>query len=269
MGSISSGSYRTCWTQHYASVRWGKHVIELYSDNFLGFWALFEGPTWILTFASILSQCPSRWIEKIIENAHVLWGELSLIAAACGELAGCWLLLHWCHIPLSWQNIVTFGNLCQNKIWLAEIILSICRSSCWWSAIAVCALSPQVLFTFLFDRHLCSGVGKTCLLLRYANDSFSPTFITTIGIDFKIKTIQLDNKRIKLQVCTVLKWSNDSNYVFKILFPLRSGTLRDRNAFEPSQHLISGAPKASCWCTMWQIDWLSPLFEIGLHKSRW
>ena len=31
------------------------------------------------------------------------------------------------------------------------------------------------------------GVGKTCLLLRYANDTFSPTFITTIGIDFKIK----------------------------------------------------------------------------------
>lgn len=26
-----------------------------------------------------------------------------------------------------------------------------------------------------------SGVGKTCLLLRYANDAFSPTFITTIG----------------------------------------------------------------------------------------
>ncbi len=45
-----------------------------------------------------------------------------------------------------------------------------------------------------------SGVGKTCLLLRYANDSFSPTFITTIGIDFKIKNIQLDGKRIKLQV---------------------------------------------------------------------
>eukprot|EP00598_Pedospumella_elongata_P001738 CAMPEP_0184970538 /NCGR_PEP_ID=MMETSP1098-20130426/2982_1 /TAXON_ID=89044 /ORGANISM="Spumella elongata, Strain CCAP 955/1" /LENGTH=206 /DNA_ID=CAMNT_0027492483 /DNA_START=88 /DNA_END=708 /DNA_ORIENTATION=- len=45
-----------------------------------------------------------------------------------------------------------------------------------------------------------SGVGKTCLLLRYANDSFSPTFITTIGIDFKIKNIQLDGKRIKLQI---------------------------------------------------------------------
>ena len=44
-----------------------------------------------------------------------------------------------------------------------------------------------------------SGVGKTCLLLRYANDSFSPTFITTIGIDFKIKTVDIDGKRIKLQ----------------------------------------------------------------------
>ena len=45
-----------------------------------------------------------------------------------------------------------------------------------------------------------SGVGKTCLLLRYANDSFSPTFITTIGIDFKIKTIELGGKVIKLQI---------------------------------------------------------------------
>jgi len=43
-------------------------------------------------------------------------------------------------------------------------------------------------------------VGKTCLLLRYANEAFSPTFITTIGIDFKIKNIQLGNKRIKLQI---------------------------------------------------------------------
>lgn len=43
-------------------------------------------------------------------------------------------------------------------------------------------------------------MGKTCLLLRYANDSFSPTFITTIGIDFKIKNIELDEKKIKLQI---------------------------------------------------------------------
>lgn len=45
-----------------------------------------------------------------------------------------------------------------------------------------------------------SGVGKSCLLLRFADDSFTPSFITTIGIDFKIRTIELDGKRIKLQI---------------------------------------------------------------------
>ena len=48
---------------------------------------------------------------------------------------------------------------------------------------------------------MCSvGVGKIELLLRYANESFSPTFITTIGLDFKIKNIVLDGMRIKIQV---------------------------------------------------------------------
>eukprot|EP00882_Tetradesmus_deserticola_P003552 GHRQ01003760.1.p1 GENE.GHRQ01003760.1~~GHRQ01003760.1.p1 ORF type:complete len:219 (+),score=97.91 GHRQ01003760.1:332-988(+) len=45
-----------------------------------------------------------------------------------------------------------------------------------------------------------SGVGKSCLLLRFSEDSFTPSFITTIGIDFKIKKIFLDNKWVKLQI---------------------------------------------------------------------
>ena len=47
------------------------------------------------------------------------------------------------------------------------------------------------------------GVGKTCLLLRYADGTFSSTFITTIGIDFKINTIKLGDKTVKLQVLHV------------------------------------------------------------------
>ena len=42
-----------------------------------------------------------------------------------------------------------------------------------------------------------SGVGKTCLLLRFTEDSFTTTFLTTIGIDFKIKIINLEKKLIK------------------------------------------------------------------------
>lgn len=37
-------------------------------------------------------------------------------------------------------------------------------------------------------------------MLRFSEDSFTPSFITTIGIDFKIRTIELDGKRVKLQI---------------------------------------------------------------------
>lgn len=45
-----------------------------------------------------------------------------------------------------------------------------------------------------------SGVGKTCLLLRFAEDQFIPSYITTIGIDFRIKTIDYNGKKVKLQI---------------------------------------------------------------------
>ncbi|EGV98126.1 Ras-related protein Rab-13 [Cricetulus griseus] len=46
-----------------------------------------------------------------------------------------------------------------------------------------------------------SGVGKTCLIIRFAEDNFNNTYISTIGIDFKIRTVEIEGKRIKLQVC--------------------------------------------------------------------
>ncbi len=45
-----------------------------------------------------------------------------------------------------------------------------------------------------------SGVGKSCLLLRFSDDQFTTSFITTIGIDFKIRTLELEGKRVKLQI---------------------------------------------------------------------
>lgn len=45
-----------------------------------------------------------------------------------------------------------------------------------------------------------SGVGKTCILCRFSDDSFNSSFISTIGIDFKMKTIELNGKKIKLQI---------------------------------------------------------------------
>jgi len=46
-----------------------------------------------------------------------------------------------------------------------------------------------------------SGVGKTCLLVRFKDDTFlSGSFIATVGIDFRNKTIVINNKQVKLQI---------------------------------------------------------------------
>jgi len=45
-----------------------------------------------------------------------------------------------------------------------------------------------------------SGVGKSCLLMRFAEDSYTESYLSTIGVDFKIRTIDVDGKTIKLQI---------------------------------------------------------------------
>ncbi|KZT74042.1 ras-domain-containing protein [Daedalea quercina L-15889] len=45
-----------------------------------------------------------------------------------------------------------------------------------------------------------SGVGKSCLLLRFAEDNFTDSYLSTIGVDFKIRTIDLEGKTVKLQI---------------------------------------------------------------------
>ena len=45
-----------------------------------------------------------------------------------------------------------------------------------------------------------SQVGKSSLMNKYANDSFTTNNVPTIGVDFKIKTIEIHGRRIKLQI---------------------------------------------------------------------
>jgi len=45
-----------------------------------------------------------------------------------------------------------------------------------------------------------SGVGKSCLLLRFADDNFTDSYISTIGVDFRFRTINIENKTVKLQI---------------------------------------------------------------------
>lgn len=45
-----------------------------------------------------------------------------------------------------------------------------------------------------------SGSGKTTALLQHCENTFSGTFIPTIGIDFKIKNVNVNGTRIKAQI---------------------------------------------------------------------
>jgi GTPase SAR1 family protein len=52
-----------------------------------------------------------------------------------------------------------------------------------------------------------SSVGKTSFLFRYADDSFTSAFVSTVGIDFKVKTVFRHDKRVKLQI-----WVRTDNF---------------------------------------------------------
>ena len=45
-----------------------------------------------------------------------------------------------------------------------------------------------------------SGVGKSCILLRFADDKFNENFYATIGVDFRFKNLTVDDKQVKLQI---------------------------------------------------------------------
>lgn len=43
-------------------------------------------------------------------------------------------------------------------------------------------------------------MGKSSLLLRFADNTFSGSYITTIGVDFKIRTVDIEGEKVKLQI---------------------------------------------------------------------
>ncbi|EGR29335.1 Ras family protein, putative [Ichthyophthirius multifiliis] len=45
-----------------------------------------------------------------------------------------------------------------------------------------------------------SGVGKSSLLLRFSDDQFNENYLTTIGVDFRFRTLNIEGKSVKLQI---------------------------------------------------------------------
>ncbi|KAJ5072770.1 ras-related protein rabd2a-like [Anaeramoeba ignava] len=68
------------------------------------------------------------------------------------------------------------------------------------------------LFKFLFIGDY--GVGKTKILIRFSDNEFGDFPLSTIGVQFKIKTIEIEGKIIKLQL-----WDTSGQERFRALTP--------------------------------------------------
>lgn len=61
-------------------------------------------------------------------------------------------------------------------------------------------------FDFLFKIILVgdSNVGKTCVVQSFKSGIFMEKQQNTIGVDFTVRTIDIDGKKVKVSVCFVL-----------------------------------------------------------------
>eukprot|EP01115_Flamella_aegyptia_P015599 TRINITY_DN96_c0_g2_i2.p1 TRINITY_DN96_c0_g2~~TRINITY_DN96_c0_g2_i2.p1 ORF type:complete len:70 (+),score=5.14 TRINITY_DN96_c0_g2_i2:74-283(+) len=62
-------------------------------------------------------------------------------------------------------------------------------------------MSTMTDYDYLFKLLLIgdSGVGKSCLLLRFADNTYTDSYISTIGVDFKIRTLEIDGRSSQLR----------------------------------------------------------------------
>ena len=67
---------------------------------------------------------------------------------------------------------------------------------------------PRVKLLILGD----SGVGKSSILIRYTEEKFNHSHIATIGLDFKTKTIEIDGKKLEMQV-----WDTAGTEKFRVI----------------------------------------------------
>ena len=79
--------------------------------------------------------------------------------------------------------------------------------------------SNEVEFVFKILLLGDSEVGKSCFLMRYSDNVFVENYITTIGLDYKLKSVKLDSgKTIKVQLWDTAgqdKYRTIAKYYFK------------------------------------------------------
>ena len=88
-----------------------------------------------------------------------------------------------------------------------------------------------------------ASVGKTNILLRFTEDNFRLLHNSTIGVDFKIKTLEIEDKRIRFTLWDTAgqdRFRNLTSTYYKgsdgVIFAY---SISDRNSFNNIQSWIN------------------------------
>lgn len=67
-----------------------------------------------------------------------------------------------------------------------------------WSTVLTMTKTYDYLFKLLLIGD--AGVGKTDIIFKFSEAESNSAFISTIGVDFRVRTIEVDGKKVKLQI---------------------------------------------------------------------
>jgi Ras-related protein Rab-1A len=92
-----------------------------------------------------------------------------------------------------------------------------------------------------------TGVGKSSILERYVSNNFYEHFITTIGVDYKFKDVDIDNYKVKLQLWDTASQERfrciTSNYYRNSHIIIVCYDITDKHSFGELDYWINDAKK--------------------------
>ena len=92
-----------------------------------------------------------------------------------------------------------------------------------------------------------AGVGKTQIVKKFVNNSFDNDYTITIGVDFATKEVEIDNKKIKLQLWDpagqekykgITEGCYSNSHLIVLVY-----AVNDKNTFEDIQNLVKDVKK--------------------------